>query len=108
MLRGMHQKTPAQQRAVASAVLEHLGAKRKAAQKVVDELTAQLVDPVLHAREVEVSLSRIYELTGIAPNTTTAWVRKAAATPDDREPDSDRQDAGREDGGSEFGGHQGA
>lgn len=49
----------------------------------LEEVEAQLRPQVLAAREMELPLRKIYELTGIAPNTTAAWERQARAAAKD-------------------------
>lgn len=72
----MTQQTPAQLRAQAEAELRPLGQKRIKLLAQLEELDAQLRPVLVHAVRMEVPLRRIYELTGVAPNTSRAW-RKA-------------------------------
>ena len=72
----MTQKTPAQMRADAEAALRGPGQRRIKLLQKLEELDAELRPIVRAARDVEVPLRRIGELTGIAPNTVRAWTAK--------------------------------
>ena len=73
---GMAQ-TPAQIRAAAEDAMRPLGSRRIELLRELAEVTQQLRPHVLHAREVEVSLKRVEELTGITPNTVRSWAKSA-------------------------------
>lgn len=73
----MTQKTPAQLRAEAEADLTPIGRKRLRLLAQLEELDAELRPALVDAVRMEVPLRRIYELTGVSPNTSRAW-RKAA------------------------------
>jgi hypothetical protein len=73
----MTQQTPAQMRAKAEADLRPLGQKRVRLLAQLDALDAELRPVLVEAVRMEVPLRRIYELTGVSPNTARAW-RKAA------------------------------
>ena len=73
----MTQKTPAQLRADAEASLRPLGQKRIDLLARVAEIDAQLRPLIRSAREVELPIRRITELTAVAPNTVRAWSRAA-------------------------------
>jgi hypothetical protein len=75
----MMQQTPAQLRAHAEAALKPLGQKRIKLLAQLDEVEAELRPLVVEAVRMEVSYRRISELTAVAPNTATAWRRKADA-----------------------------
>ncbi|MFJ2923358.1 hypothetical protein [Streptomyces sp. NPDC087307] len=73
----MTQKTPAQLRADAEAALTPLGRKRLRLLAQLEGLDVELRPVLVEAVRMEVPLRRIYELTGVSPNTSRAW-RKAA------------------------------
>jgi DNA-directed RNA polymerase specialized sigma24 family protein len=65
--------TPAQLRAAAEEAMKPLGERRIQLMRELEEITQQLKPLVLQAREVEVTLRRIGEITGITSNTVRAW-----------------------------------
>jgi hypothetical protein len=69
----MTQKTPAQLRADAEATLRGPGQKRLRLLAQLDEVDAELRPLIESAREVELPIRRITELTGVAPNTVRKW-----------------------------------
>lgn len=73
----MTQQTPAQMRAKAEADLKPLGQQRVRLLAKLEALDAELRPVLVEAVRMEVPLRRIYELTGVSPNTARAW-RKAA------------------------------
>lgn len=75
----MTQLTPAQLRAQAEADLKPLGQKRIKLLAQLEELDAELRPVLVHAVRMEVPLRRIYELTGVSPNTSRAWRKTADA-----------------------------
>lgn len=72
----MTQKTPAQLRADAEAALMGPGQRRVRVMAQLDELDAELRPLIRAAREVELPLRRIHEITGVTPNTIRAWTRQ--------------------------------
>jgi hypothetical protein len=70
-------QTPAQLRAQAEAELKPLGQRRIRLLAQLDDVETELRPLVVHAVTMEVSYRRIYELTGVSPNTAAAWRRKA-------------------------------
>jgi hypothetical protein len=71
----MAQKTPAQLRADAEATLRGPGQKRIKLLAQLDEIDAELRPLIAAAREVELPIRRITELTAVAPNTIRAWTK---------------------------------
>ncbi|GGS78295.1 hypothetical protein GCM10010285_65530 [Streptomyces pseudogriseolus] len=76
-LNRMTQKTPAQLRADAEAALTRPGQRRIKLLAQLDEVEAELKPLIRHAREVELPIRRITELTAVAPNTVRAWLRES-------------------------------
>jgi hypothetical protein len=72
----MTQQTPAQLRASAEAKLKPIGQRRIKILAQLEALDAELRPALVEAVRMEVPLRRIYELTGVSPNTSRAW-RKA-------------------------------
>ncbi len=72
----MTQQTPAQLRASAEEKLKPLGQKRVRLLAQLEALDAELRPVLVDAVRMEVPFRRIYELTGVSPNTARAW-RKA-------------------------------
>lgn len=77
----MTQKTPAQLRAEAEAALKGPGQRRIRLLAQMDAIDAELRPLIRSAREVEVSIRRISELTAVSPNTVRAWVAAPAESP---------------------------
>ncbi|WP_340564516.1 hypothetical protein [Streptomyces sp. GSL17-111] len=71
----MKQKTPAELRAQAEAELKPIGQKRIKLLAQLEALDAELRPVLVEAVRMEVPLRRIYELTGVSPNTSRAWRR---------------------------------
>ncbi|MET9772624.1 hypothetical protein [Streptomyces sp. NPDC006415] len=71
----MTQKTPAELRADAEATLKAPGQRRIKLLAQLDELDAELRPLILAAREVELPIRRITELTAVSPNTVRAWTK---------------------------------
>jgi hypothetical protein len=69
----MTQKTPAQLRADAETALKGPGQRRIKLLAQLEEIDAELRPLIRAAREVEVSIRRITDLTAVAPNTVRAW-----------------------------------
>lgn len=72
----MTQQTPAQLRATAEAALKPLGTKRIKLTAQLEELEKALRPVIVQAVAMEVPYRRIYELTGVSPNTARAWNRE--------------------------------
>lgn len=72
----MAQKTPAQLRADAEAALRGPGQRRIDLLTQLEEVDAGLRPLIRAAREMEVPIRRITELTAVAPNTVRAWSRR--------------------------------
>lgn len=72
----MTQKTPAQLRADAESTLQGPGQRRIKLLAQLDEIDAELRPLIAAAREVELPIRRIAELTAVAPNTIRAWTRE--------------------------------
>lgn len=72
----MTQKTPAQLRADAEAALKRPGQRRIRLLAQLEEVEAELRPLIRTAREMELPIRRITELTGVAPNTVRAWLRE--------------------------------
>jgi hypothetical protein len=69
----MTQQTPAQLRATAEVALKPLGQKRIKLLAQLEEVEAELRPVIANAVAMEVPYRRIYELTGVSPNTARAW-----------------------------------
>ena len=69
----MTQKTPAQLRADAEAKLREPGQRRIRLLAQLEELDRELRPLIAAAREVELPIRRITELTAVSPNTVRAW-----------------------------------
>ncbi|MCQ4045495.1 hypothetical protein ACFOSC_01825 [Streptantibioticus rubrisoli] len=69
----MMQKTPAQLRADAEEALKGPGQRRVKLLAQLEELDEELRPLIRAAREVELPIRRITELTAVAPNTVRAW-----------------------------------
>ncbi len=67
--------TPETLRAQAVEALRDPGARRLELQRQLDLVDAELKPLIKEAREVEVTLERIRELTGVALNTIRAWTK---------------------------------
>lgn len=65
--------TPAQLRADAEKSLAPLGKRRIRLLSQLEELDAELRPVIRAAREAEVPIRRITELTAVAPNTVRKW-----------------------------------
>ncbi|MFE9927222.1 hypothetical protein ACFYQA_38660 [Streptomyces sp. NPDC005774] len=74
----MTQKTPAQLRADAEAALTGPGQRRIRLLAELEEVETELRPLIRSAREVELPIRRITELTAVAPNTIRAWMREDA------------------------------
>ncbi|MEU5164591.1 hypothetical protein AB0G74_33905 [Streptomyces sp. NPDC020875] len=74
----MAQMTPAHLRAQAEKALGTPGGKRLRLLKELEKIDAELRPVILAAREAEVPIRRITELTGVAPNTVRAWAKGPA------------------------------
>lgn len=72
----MTQKTPAQLRADAEEALRGPGQRRIKALAVLEAIDAELRPLIRAAREVELPIRRINELTAVATNTVRAWARE--------------------------------
>ncbi|MEE1774584.1 MULTISPECIES: hypothetical protein [Actinomycetes] len=73
----MTQKTPAQLRADAEAALRGPGQQRIKLLAQLDKIDAELRPLIRSAREVELPIRRITELTAVATNTVRAWSKTA-------------------------------
>ncbi|GAA3042528.1 hypothetical protein GCM10010519_76860 [Streptomyces lactacystinicus] len=71
----MRQKTPLQLRADAEESLRDPGERRIRLLAELRELEAELRPLIQAAREVELPLRRIEELTGVTPNTIRSWTK---------------------------------
>ncbi|MQS16481.1 hypothetical protein F7Q99_30875 [Streptomyces kaniharaensis] len=71
----MTQKTPAQLRADAEQTLRDPGRRRMKLLAQLEELDAELRPLIRAAREMELPIRRITELTAVAPNTIRAWTK---------------------------------
>lgn len=74
----MTQKTPAQLRADAEAALAGPGQRRIRLLAELEEVETELRPLIRSAREIELPIRRITELTAVAPNTIRAWMREDA------------------------------
>ncbi len=73
----MTQMTPAEQRAAAEKTLKGPGNRRIKLLAQLEELDGELRPLIAAARQVELPIRRITELTAVAPNTIRAWTRDA-------------------------------
>jgi hypothetical protein len=71
----MTQKTPAQLRADAEAALADPGKRRIRLLAELDEVDDELRPLIQAAREVELPIRRITEITAVAPNTVRSWTK---------------------------------
>ncbi|MEU8030680.1 hypothetical protein AB0C13_18850 [Streptomyces sp. NPDC049099] len=72
----MTQKTPAQLRADAEKALQGPGQRRIRLLAELESIDAELRPLIVAAREVELPIRRITELTAVAPNTVRAWIQQ--------------------------------
>lgn len=73
----MTQKTPAQLRADAEAALTRPGKRRIRLLAELEEVDEELKPLIRTAREMELPIRRITELTAVAPNTVRSWLRES-------------------------------
>jgi hypothetical protein len=69
----MTQMTPAQLRAQAESTLTDPGQRRIRLLAELESVDAELRPLIRAAREAELPIRRITELTGVAPNTVRSW-----------------------------------
>jgi hypothetical protein len=73
----MTDMTPAKLRKAAEDALRPVGQRRVRLVTELEALDAELLPLVVSARQNEVSIRRISELTALAPGTIQAWMKRA-------------------------------